>query len=75
MARPMSNPKRRRPADPPPELTCPACGEELAVWWRGRAWCVLCEAEELDAEPPRTASGRQAGLFDDEPPPRTSPST
>lgn len=26
---------------------CPACGDERAIRWRGRGWCVVCDAIAL----------------------------
>jgi hypothetical protein len=43
-AKPRPKPKRRRRAD---VEHCPKCGDELAVRWRGRAWCVRCDATAL----------------------------
>lgn len=31
----------------PPEALCPTCTRELAVFFRGRAFCIHCEQAEL----------------------------
>ena len=37
---------RRRPTAPD-ACRCPKCGDELCVYWRGRAWCVACNEVAL----------------------------
>jgi len=53
-------PRRRKvKADVP---KCDRCGRELCVWWRGRAWCVRCDAGRLfDDEPGEDGGGEDGG--------------
>lgn len=31
----------------PPDAVCKTCGQELAVFWQSRGWCIHCEADQL----------------------------
>ena len=44
---------RRRVARPSAVDPCDRCGHERAVRWRGRAWCVECDASEVFGESSR----------------------
>ena len=48
-AKPSSKPTRqtRRRTTAPDACRCPKCGDELAIYWRGRAWCVACDEAAL----------------------------
>lgn len=36
---------------------CTVCGDCLTVWWRGRLWCVVCDAPELFGDDDSDAEG------------------
>jgi len=44
--------RRRATATIPPHLRCDRCGGERAVWFKGRAYCPVCEARELFGDEP-----------------------
>lgn len=39
--------RKRQTASIPDHLRCTQCGGERCVWWRGRAFCPVCDAREL----------------------------